>query len=487
MRDGGLTELGLDCVEHSHTRSFFVLLSTNVITKVCWALTLLLLLHGLGVKPFGVLATLWSAASIAAGLTDLGSGQVLLREGSRNHSLARPIAIQAAVIQSILTCIVVLILSAGAWWLVPVSDLGATQRACVIVLGITTPLIDWFQSLFTVYSQIGGRYDVYSRIRSVRFVVILACLALVISVGGKIIAVSVTYFLLTVAFTAWMAKETWPLIPKPGTLSEQLLSKQLIKQGLPFLVVMTLTLAYGRIEVAILGSFKHISIAGAYHIIYQLVLLMYSVSGMLFTVVYPRLYSHRGDRLLLASDFRETAGWLSLLTWLAAPPLFMFAHPILIMMGGIGFEIYVNIFHTLLLLILLTPVSTSLNFLLPLDRLHARVACDIFGITVTALGITLCCLQSSPEYAGYAAVIGYACTALAAHSAIHGALPRSTSALLIEYLSAASRALPSMLVTWLMPGPWWFRACIYALTFTGLLLVTRHPIARRLHLGRMVV
>ncbi|MFC3650343.1 lipopolysaccharide biosynthesis protein [Dyella humi] len=471
---------------YNHARSFFILLSTNVITKICWALTLLLLLRGLGVESFGVLATLWSAASIAAGLTDLGSGQVLLREGSRNHSLAQPLAIQAMIIQSALTCLIALILSIGAWWLVPMANLSPAQRACVIVLGILTPLVDWFQSLFTVYSQIGGRYGVYSRIRSIRFIAVLACLALAVAAGGKIVAVSVTYFLLTTAFALWMAKETWPLLPRPSNGSEPLPYKQLIKQGIPFLVVMTLTLAYGRIEVSTLGSFGYISIAGAYHIIYQLVLLMYSVSGMFFTVLNPRLYSHRGDRAALVSDFRETARWLSLLTWLTTPSLFIFAHPILVLIGGSGFDIYANMFRVLLLLIILiAPASTSLNFLLPLDRLHARVICDVVGIAMTTAGVILCCLQSHPEYTAYAAVVGYTLAATAAHSIIHGMLPGSTFALFSEYLSAASRALPSTLITWFAPGPWWFRASIGALSFCCLLLVTRHPISQHLRLRRL--
>jgi O-antigen/teichoic acid export membrane protein len=255
--------------------------------------------------------------------------------------------------------------------------------------------------------------------------------------------------------------------------------------GFPFLMVMTLTLAYGRIEVSVLGAWGRTVAAGSYHVVYQLILVVYSICGIFFTVVYPRLYSHRGDQVALVADFRDTARWLSLLTWFFAPQIWIFAEPILHMLGGAPLEKASSLLRILDILILVTPAAAALNFLLPLDMLRSRIAYDAIGVAVTAIGAAYAASTDRPDLAACAAVVGYALAIVLAHRRLHSVLLGSSAALLAEYGSAVWRAMPAVLVSLVCPGPWWLRGTIYTVTFVVTLVVTRHPAVDRILLRHL--
>lgn len=473
---------------NKRVRGFVLLFSTNVITKIAWALTLLLLLRELGVASFGFLATLWSSAAIAAGAVDLGTGQALLREGSRNPGCSRPLAGKALRLQLLLTVLLIAVLATGGWMLLPISTLSPWQRACVVMLAVATPLIDRLQALFTVCSQLGGNYTSYSRLRSGYFTAVLIVLAVVLGLHGRLLAISIAYFVLTVIFAAAMAAGTWRLLPARGDATDAARLSKLILQGLPFLGVMTLTLAYGRVEVSILGSWGQTAAAGAFHIAYQVVLLVYSVTGMFFTITYPRLYGHRGDRAALASDFRDSVRWLSLLGWLAAPPLLLYAEPMMHLVGGDALARFAPMLRVLAVLVLLTPASAMLNFLLPLDRLHWRIACDAIGVCIAAAGAVYAAATGHPVWAAVAEVCGYGCAMLCAHLVMRRALPAAGRMLAGEFCSIGLRVLPAMLLAWLVPFTWWLGCIVFVATSALLMMITRHPVCARMrtlrsHLG----
>lgn len=465
---------------NERVRGFVQLFGTNVITKLAWALTLLLLLRTLGVQSFGFLATLWSSATIAAGAVDLGTGQVVLREGSRNPAASRPLATEALRLQLLLTLLLIAVLAIGGWMLLPDNVLPPWQRACVITLAVATPLIDRLQALFTVCSQLGGNYTSYTRLRSGYFATVLIVLAATLALHGGLLAISIAYFVLTVIFAAAMAAGTWHLLPAHSDASEAARLSKLILQGLPFLGVMTLTLAYGRVEVSILGGWGQTAAAGAYHIAYQVVLLVYSVAGMFFTITYPRLYGHRGDGAALASDFRDSVRWLSLLGWLAAPPLLLYAEPMMHLVGGDTLARFAPMLRVLAVLVLLTPASVALNFLLPLDRLPWRIGCDAIGVAITAAGAAYAAATAHPAWAAVAEVSGYACAMACAHLVARRALPAAGRTLVAEFCGIGLRVVPAILLAWLIPFPWWLGCLVFVAVSVLLLMVTRHPVCDRL-------
>lgn len=464
---------------HKSVRGFLQLIGTNVVTKACWALILILLLRKLGATSFGVLATLWSGAAIAAGFTDLGTSQALLRAGSRDHASARRLAGHSLRVQAIVTAATIVLLAVGFWAILPIGRFPPWQRDWVIVLGVAAPLIDRFQALFTVCSQIGGNYSIYSKVRSGYFICLLLLLAGVLWSEGGLLAVSAAYFGLTVVFAALMGTGTWGLLPSATIAAHTSPVKALLWQGLPFLLITTLTLAYGRIEVTILGLFGHTATAGSYHVMYQLVLLVYSIAGMFFTITYPRLYGHRGDPTALVDDFRDTVRWLSLLGWSTALPLWLFAQPILHLMGGTELATYAPLLKVLAAMVLLIPASAALNFLLPADMLRIRVGCDVVGIIVTAAIAAWAAIHNLPIWIAGGAVMGYAVAVALSHITLRGTLPGLTRILLAEFAGIGLRMLPGAILAWWAPGNWWLKLTIFIIT-GAVLLLTHKSIVRRL-------
>lgn len=463
---------------NERVRGFVQLFGTNVVTKVAWALTLFLLLHKLGPQRFGFLATLWSISTIVAGGADLGTSQALLREGSRTPAIARNLARQSWRLQIITSLLLGGMVSAAAWAALPGGIISGKERALVIVLSIFTPFIDRLQTLFTVFSQIGGNYSVYAWIRSAYFLALLAAMSLALYSSDDLVTIAAIYFALTLLFSLLMSGATWRLLPEKGGQSAPL--GLLLKSGIPFLAIAMLALAYGRVEVSILGSWNRLAAAGAYHIIYQLILVAYSVSGMFFTVVYPRLYKHLSNAQALLSDFRDTARWLSLLAWLAVPPLVLYPGPILRLIGGTPLLPYAPLMQVLSLIILVAPASAGLNFLLPLDMLRTRIACDTLGVLLTALFAGLAALSGHVLLAAIGALGGYAANVILSQFALRKRLTGCTGALLEELAGAGWRAALAAAASWLLPLPWWLGIVAFVGLYLALLVVTRHAAAKRI-------
>lgn len=459
--------------------SFLQLFGTNVVGKVCWALVLLLLIRKLGAAQFGVLATLWSAATMAAGFVDLGTNQAALREGARDRGIAKRVASQSGGVQAVLTVAIALLLLAGAWAVFHIPSLTTHERLLVIALGIATPLIDRLQALFTVYSQIGGNYAVYAWTRSAYFVVLLLAVGLTLWRGGALVAVSIVYFALTAVFALAMGLGTWRVLPPGDTDRPAPPVRQLLAQGMPFLAILTLTLAYGRIEVTLLGAMGHTASAGSFHIVYQLVLLVYSVCGIYFAVTYPRLYAHRGDVAAMTADYRDTVRWLSLLGWMTALPLWLFASPILHLLGGAPLAAHVPLLRVLAVLVLIVPASAALNFLLPTDQLGWRIVCDIAGVAIATAIATWAAMQDRLLWVAAGEVIGYGIAMFGGNLAVRRGVTKPTRTLAGEFIAIGVRTLPVALCLWFVPGTWWLRAFALIFASAAILWLTYPPIAER--------
>jgi len=461
-------------------QSFVRLAVTNILTKGCWALTLVLITRSLGASALGQLAALWAISGMATGVVDLGSNQTLLRDGSRFPGEAVVLAKRSFRLQVAVTLALIPVLVLIGWPLASTSGVQPAYRWLFVALGIATPLIDRFQSLFTVYSQLGGRYGAYSWMRSLYFVVLLAAIAFALSAGASTLDVAIIYFLATAIFVPATGVLTWRLLPasEPSHVIPGI--RRLLQEGAPFLLVTLLTMAYGRMEVALLAASGQPTLAGAYHLIYQVVLLAYSISGMLFTVTYPRLYGHKGSNQELASDFNDTTYWLTAMSLVIAPPLLLFGPDLLQFVGADQLAANANMLRALSFMILLLPATAALNFLLPMDRMRTRILCDALGIAGTLLLAQWAIRAGEPWMVSIAAVAGYAlaCALAMVHvsRSLHGVIRRAMGTL----VSMALRALIALTVAVVLPAPWWIRMCVYLAAFAALLF-SDAQFRRRIH------
>lgn len=464
-------------------KNFLLLLATNVISKGAWSVALVLLLHALGPEQYGKLVTLWSLGAIASSFTDLGTSQSLLRDGTRRPELARPLAGRVTLLQLVITLIVAIPLIHAAMHKM---DIGTTETVTLLlaVTGILAPLVDRFQVLFTVFSQIANQYRVFALLRSIHFLIILAGFFLLWETGGTLLDYSLSYFVIILVTATIVGTATWRLLPNHTPIDNDARSLRstinLLRSGYPFLFIAILTMAYGRIEVAILGFMGQNSLAGAFHAIYQLVLLVYSISGIFFTVVYPRLYQHEGNLSALRMDYRDTVQWLSLLAWSAAPLMWLYSREILELIGGEPMIASAPLLQVMAFMVALLPVSAALNFLLPLDQLWKRVICDVAGITFTVLGTLIAIQYGRADMVGLVAVTGYAIAILMANLLLAKTIGQTIVTSLFEWLRLAPLSLASTALVHNLEWHWLLGSMAYLFLFSMILLVTHHPVALRI-------
>lgn len=460
--------------------NFLLLVITNIITKGAWAFALIVVLHSLGTEEFGLLATLWAVGTIASAFSDFGVGQVLLREGARQRLHIRSLARSTLLINSISVIVLLPILL----WLVSLTtdipQLSNIEKLLLIFVGISTPMIDRFQNIFTVFSQLNEKFNTYTIIRSVYFISLLLAFLIVSYSSPSLLNFSLTYFFITIIATITMGVTTWSQLPIDTNIYMTKNLRNLIKVGLPFLWITVLTFAYGRIEVILISLHGDRSTSGAYHAIYQIVLLTYSLSGMLFTIIYPRLYRHKGKQNRLNEDYKGTVDWLTLLVASISPLIFVYADQILLLLGGKELLPYINILRELTLLVLLLPLSVALNFLLPMDMLKHRIISDVIGVGITIMGVLFLISHELIEHVALAAVFGYLASVFSAIFILHKKTSFVLSVIYIEMLLVFIRATIALSVIYILDMPLWLGIPTYLFVFYTILIKTKHSTTNRL-------
>jgi len=461
-------------MKSTRARNFLVLVSSNLATKGAWFVSLIFLMNYLEPSVFGVLVTLWALGGVAAGFADLGVAQVLLRDGAREPGLARSIAIKALVLQSGLSLILFGIITLGALAWMPTPGMDHSSRWVVIALSVSTMLIDRLSALFTVFSQLSGDYRRLSFYRSAYFLCLLGAFVLAIDTQASIESITQIYFVLTIVFTALMGFVTWKELP-PLTHSTSESMTSLIRKGVWFLGNTGLSIAYGRGEVVLLGMFGFMALAGAYHVAYQIILLFFSLSGIFFTVIYARLYAHRGHAAALREDFTDTLRWLSIFAWTTAPLLVIYASDIVQLLGSDALLEHTDVLRVLALMIFLLPAAAALDFLPTLELARQRVYAEASGLGVTLASTLILLMLHFPQAVSWAALVGYAVTVIFAYILSSGERVLVPADLMRETWRVAWPALLALLIALSLPLNWWQVGLFYPILFFGILFFSKHP------------
>ena len=463
--------------------SFLLLVSSNFIAKAAWAVSQFILVRCVGTNNFGILVTLWSISTITASSSDLGTSQVLLREGARQPKISHQTALQVQNIQIFLTIFLFFLLVISIILCMPNIDLNPYDKFIIIVTAIAAPLIDRFQYIYTVFCQVSGNLQIYAKNRAAYFLSLLVIFATmsISGIANNLTTISTVYTSATLSAIFIMAKKTWAILPRQHEKQVFLSTWNLIKEGFPYLSLSLLAIAYGRIEVTALGLAGYHQLAGIYHLTYQIILLFFSISGMLFTVTYPRLYRHCGKVSFLNEDFRDTVRWLALITCICFPLMFIYSDQILIILGGKEMTGYHDIFRILSCFILLLPGAAILNFLLPLDLQPARVKADIIGILIILIGIVISFSMNSPIVVAISSVTGYAVSIIIAAIVLYQKKRISTWMALSELFSIAKWSMPLTLIPALLPLSWWLGSFLYIMLLSVTLYLLKHPVSIRIH------
>jgi O-antigen/teichoic acid export membrane protein len=425
---------------------------------------------------------IWSISALAFTLSDVGTSQMLLREGSRNPGLAKMLAARVLRLQIFLSGLIAAAVCIALLFLPGMPNLSQSERVLVIVTNVLAIGVDRFQNLFTVFGQLAGNYSVYALTRTAYFLSLLVAFCFLFKGGMSLWECSIAYLLITMSAGTLMGVLSWRCLSCLARTDIESMPSwwETLKSGSPFFGISALSLVYGRVEVAGLGVWGHPDQAGVFHFDYQVLLLVYSLSGMFFTVIFPRLYRQHSDLVRLEADYLESCRWLVLLAWLVTPPLVMYAPELLAIVGNPYTVSQAEVLQALAAMLLLLPGAAALNFLMATDRLKQRLVCESVGIGVSIIGALYAALHGSALYAAYSATLGYAVTVFLATRLIHKRVGFYPLILTKEMLRLAVAALPALAMTWALSVNWWQGSLLYFALLVILMVISQHPLVARI-------
>lgn len=440
---------------------------SSVFGKLCWTISLMLMMRALGPEHYGALMVLWSLVGILAPLTDAGFSQLLLREGARRPAWIAPILRCAVLSRLILGAVIVYILVLVTRCSVsPIATLGVG----VLVLAVVAPLLDSFFLTATAVAQTEQRISQLSAWRVTGFASLPIMLFLALpslpqvqaSAGAYAFASFLTLsgFFLTRACNARQELDNAPAQPPPFS--------KLTMEALPFLFMGIAATAYGKIEVAVLGTVRGVEDAGFYHAAYQGILLVFSLSEIVFTAIFATLYRTGARPELLESRWRPICRMLCTISVLALPPLWWHAAEVMAFLGGAEFAEAAPLLRALLPMLALLPAAAALNFLLLLDQPRARATIDTACVLITALLVLLVARMPDAWWSALAASVAYAGACIAAATVTRECGLRLPWVL--DFARASLIILPSLLL-WLVPWPAWWIGAIAQVSIGAILLI----------------
>ena len=392
-------------MEKSKTISAALWLGLNSIaSKVIWAATLIVLMHNLGPKSYGLLASTWAYFGLIAALTDIGSGQSMLRTASRNPSMLKSYLSTVLILKGTLTTFA-LTLVCILFFVYQEDNL--FQKWVIIFFAGGAILFDHFQTLYVYVSQIIHRLGTYTIIRLCQSVLLFITLWLILIIGGREDEVSIAHFLITLIFmfvsgyVFFTIREISDLSRVPITIN------RVIREGIPFLGTALLNLAYYRIDVILLSLLATQKLTGIYSGQYQLILTLYAFPAILVSAILPGLYKLSKMKDGIKYNLNIACKYLNILGMLFFPCIFFYAKEIMELIGGQEFTEEYQGLQILSFLIPMFMFTVILNALVAIDKIKLRLICEL-----SALLIIIC---FGPFAIAYFGLIGMASIAVSSY------------------------------------------------------------------------
>ena len=435
--------------------------AANVLGKLLWAISLAMAMRLLGAQAYGELVVIWSVAALLAPQTDLGFSQLLLREGAREREFIPPLLRRALLARAVLGIAVVAALAVGA---------GTTSFTAlpplIVALAAAGPLVDAVFLTATPLAQAEGRLRLYCFWRVASFALMPLLLLAAWTLGAGVAGVA----------GGWVAASVFGLAGffigrgrPPGLMPARSLPwRPTLARSLPFLLMGTVALSYGKLEVVVLGTVADPSQAALYHAAYQVLLLVFSASDIFFAALFAGLYRAHAAPDRLGLVWPQISRVLAALAALAFPVLWWHGESLMRLIGGEDFALAGSVLRGLLPMILLLPLGAALNFLTLLDRPGWRAALDFACVLATAMAALFFAARLQASGLAWIASSIYGLTCLLAWMAARSLglrLPwmRDTALALLS----VSLALPVFWLAW----PWWSTALLFASAGIGLLVL----------------
>ncbi len=379
--------------------------ASNALGKLMWSVSLVMMMRVLGPDDYGALVVIWSIAGLLAPLTDLGLSQLLLREGTRQPAMISHLLRRSLMARATLGLASILI---ATWAIRSGSGPLSMISAAVIGLVAAAPLVDGFFLTLTALAQSERRIGLLSAWRVAGFALVPLLLLALYRVLPGLPASAIAFLLASAAgITGFLVmRGRAPAVPGPPPPDWG----SMLVRARPFLFLSVAALSYGRAEVAVIGLLGSPADGAFYHAAYQVVLLVFSLSEVVFTAVFADLYRANADPATLARSWPPLRRALMVVVVVALPPLWVHAGQVMMLLGGEDFSAAGPVLQALLPMVAMLPLAAAMNFLMLLNHPETRAAVDT-GCVLTTVALVF--LVTPPGGAVYAAVAASTCYAAA--------------------------------------------------------------------------
>ena len=287
-----------------------ILLATNIIGRILSFFYIMYTARYLGVEGFGILSFALAFTGIFGVFTDLGLGQLTIREVARDKSLAGKYLANISVMKVILVTVTFGLIT------FTINLLGYPGEMIKVVYLIALfvifeSFIEMFNSIFQAFEKM--EYQSVGQI--LNSVLILAGAIFAIKHNFSVIGFAFLYFIASfivlgysLIILKWRFSNPFSasLVWAPRKIeTDWSLWKSIIKKALPFGLTAIFTTIYFKIDTVMLSLMKGNAVVGwynaAYRLIFVLMLIPTAVVGSVFPVI-SRLYISSKDSIRLTFE-----------------------------------------------------------------------------------------------------------------------------------------------------------------------------------------
>lgn len=445
----------------------------NFVTKTLNVLLTLVLIRGLGVNDYGFLVTVWGAATLLAGGLDLGMSQALLREGARDNELIGHYIKHIVAIRIPLTLVILFVVVISQRAMIEyVYPERYFSLMVLLVLTALVPIIDSWQFPFIFICHIFNKFKAVAIYRCLYFVFALVLISFTVFLFRSVEIVSFVYAVVTCVAIILFYKNVVHLIPRHSVIGPSFQSA--VRQGMPFLVINVLALAYVRVELLLLSAMLSTIEAGIYSAQYQIILLFYMIPGLAYNPLMPNLYKHSHDISFLRNTFSQLCRYLNLYALVLTPVVIYLSDELIVLVGGASLKGQSGGLRLLAFMLPLLFSTAALNYLNVLNLFQKRIFYEGTGlILLTVLGIFIVPIHKINGIA-IVAVISYGITSVLAFRCVcqYGVVDiRRIIFDILKALPAVGLASLTLFYGTLNP---WVNAVLYIVLSMTLLSVLRY-------------
>jgi O-antigen/teichoic acid export membrane protein len=310
-----------------------VLFVSQIISYILGFFFIMYITRYLGPEEYGILSFALAFTTIFGIMADLGLSQFIVREISRDPSLAPKYlgnALGIKIIASLLTLILAALIINGLNY--PAKTVDVVYLIALYVL--FNSFIQLFYSLFQSYEKME-----YQAIGLVLTNILLLVLALLgIHLNMDLVYFALVYFIVSLIILIYVAVVSLRKFIIPKIEFDLDFSRKVLGESLFFVLAMVFTEIYFNIDSVMISLLVGNTAVGFYNAAYKLIFILMFIPGVLVISMFPVMSKHfKSAKNLLKLEYERMFKYLFIIALMILVFGFIFADKIILIIYGSAF------------------------------------------------------------------------------------------------------------------------------------------------------